>query len=116
MPYISDALARFRDGTGLSNAMAKIRGRPYIQSLGFLSRRSDAVLTFELLPRVRDSRQDWLAAPRGEASAGWSPGLLAFKVRSALGMTDVISKVAPAQVSRAITPQNQGPRLRVKVV
>jgi len=102
--------------------MDRLRAGGLVQSITrFTSPSSGPVFPLIAFPMLRRSRSEWLATrPKAEASSvGWSPGLLAFRIRSALGRSDVISsEVAAAQVSsRAITPlTNRGPRLRVKSV
>jgi hypothetical protein len=118
---LTDIWSSIKGRTVAGDLGDRIRALPLVQRFRYLHTQAAPAISLELLPKLKASRQDWLAsAPKGEASSvGWSPGLLAFKIRSAVGRSDVISSeiAAPARVSRAITPlSNQGPRRRVKSV
>ena len=122
MGTISDAWTRLKARSIAGDFMDTVRSGGLAQGMRkFTSPSSGPVFPLIAFPMLRRSRSEWLATrPKAEASSvGWSPGLLAFRIRSALGRSDVISsEVAAAQVSsRAITPlTNRGPRLRVKSV
>lgn len=111
---ISDLWDELKRKTVAGDLGDRIRSLPLVQRFRYLHTQPTPVISFELLPKLKASRQDWLASTP-KAESGPTPGLLLFRLRSRLGLTDVISLAEPRTPSRAKTGIER-PKRRVKVL
>lgn len=121
---LSDLWSELKFKTIAGDAGDKFRSLPLIQRFQYLHTQATPVITLELLPKLKAGREDWLrSAPKTAILAkstativSPTPGQLLFKVRSRLGLVDVISgQPVAAPSSRAILPGSNidGKRVRV---
>jgi len=116
---LSDIWSELKRKTVAGDLSDKLRNRPYIQSLGFISRRNEPVLTLDLVPAIKTLRTNLIGTrflPRTTKEVATS-----MMPKTPTGFFSAAHNEPERsgiriQSSRAITPLTQGPRLRVKSV